>query len=268
VTWRDAGWPRALGLVVLLLSASCARRIAPVTVAIGASEPAETSPPASSWARRCAQGMTALAGGSFALGATKTSVVVRPFCIDTTEVTVAAYDWCVRSGGCQAPASMVDDSAYASEAERLTWDACNGGRAERADHPVNCVSWEESAVYCRTIGKRLPTEEEWEWAARGGNEGRIYAWGSARPERQACWSGIEKRHGTCPVGRFPEGDAPGGIHDLTGNVNEWTSSGDAEGKVIRGGAWGYLEMAYLRVDHALSIDPTIRSRAVGFRCAR
>jgi formylglycine-generating enzyme required for sulfatase activity len=208
--------------------------------------------------------MAPISGGSFTLGVSKRSVTVRAFCLDVTEATVAAYDTCVRAGRCLAPPATVDEAAYASEAERLTWDPCNAG----TDHPVNCVTWDEAGTYCETMGKRLPTEEEWEWAARGGSDARVYPWGSAAPDQQLCWSGREKRRGTCPVGLFPEGDAPGGIHDLTGNVNEWTSTEDGDGKVIRGGAWGYVDTTYLRVEHTLSIDPAIRSRSVGFRCAR
>jgi formylglycine-generating enzyme required for sulfatase activity len=147
--------------------------------------------------------------------------------------------------------------------------ACNAGSPARLDHPINCVTWHEAAAYCSENGKRLPTEEEWEWAARGQSAGQPYAWGSAAPDTQLCWSGKLSRLGTCAVGTFPSGDAPGGIHDLAGNVWEWTASEmDPGRRVYRGGAWNSKNPSVVRSSYR-GMDPdAVRSASIGFRCAK
>ncbi len=211
------------------------------------------SPPPSS----CPPGMAALPGGTFAMGERKDTVTVGGFCMDLTEVTADAYAACVRGGQCTA--------------DHLTGSNSNYGVAARGKHPINYVDWGQSTTFCRAQGKRLPTEEEWEWAARGGAQGRTYPWGNEPADSQLCWSGISKRTGTCAVGSFPGGDAPGGIHDLAGNVWEWTSSNFDDtpaARVARGGCWyddyGSSVRARLRSRSA----PASRNGDLGFRCAR
>jgi formylglycine-generating enzyme required for sulfatase activity len=154
---------------------------------------------------------------------------------------VAAYASCVRCGPCSSAATTADWPTIPDDVRAKRSVSCNGGRTDRHDHPVNCVDWEQSGVFCRAQGKRLPTDEEWEWAARGEGQGRTYPWGNAAPDLQVCWSGKQERDGTCAVGSFPEGDAPGGIHDLAGNVSEWTTgygeAGARGGHNHRGGNW-------------------------------
>jgi formylglycine-generating enzyme len=217
----------------------------------------------------CPPGMAPLPGGRFTMGQRKDSVTVQPFCMDLTEVTSRAYAACVRSGGCR------------SDHQRTTYGRtdsdCNYGTSGKEDHPINCVDWDEAGAYCKAQGKRLPTEEEWEWAARGGAEGRVYPWGNDEPHAQLCWSGISRRIDTCPVGITPFGDAPGGMHDLDGNVSEWTSSlYDARDaarvvhpdRVFRGGSWEDITVSHLRVADRLPRSPASRGSDVGFRCAR
>ncbi len=210
--------------------------------------------------------MVRVSGGTYTPGDRRDSVTVHSFCIDATEVTVSAYTECAGTGQCSAEHLR----EWSADGTNFSPDpACNYGMSNRGRHPINCVDWGQSATYCHAKGKRLPTEEEWEWAARGGVEGRKYPWGDAEPEVQTCWSGVTKRTGTCPVGSFPEGDAPGQIHDLAGNVWEWTvSSFDAGARVCRGGSWSDDVTSNLRADLRDSNAPSNRLADLGFRCAR
>ena len=187
-------------------------------------------------------------------------VRVAAFCMQKTEVTVAAYDACVKAGGCTAT-------------DAGPW--CNARKGGRADHPVNCVDWEQAVAYCRWVGGRLPTEEEWEYAARG-TDGRRYPWGNDRPAAQLCWSRGDAE-GTCPVGSFPAGDSPFGIHDMAGNVWEWTASAYCEypsarcaesRRVDRGGGFSNSKPAFVRAAARFGSNPTIRAGYRGFRCVR
>jgi formylglycine-generating enzyme required for sulfatase activity len=192
------------------------------------------------------------------MGERHDTVTVQPFCMDVTEVTADAYGACVRAGGCTADGLACGPAA-------------TYGVIGKGNHPINCVDWGQSVTYCVEQGKRLPTEEEWEWAARGESQGRVYPWGNAAPNSQLCWSGVQKRAGTCPVGSFPEGDGVGGIHDLAGNVWEWTSSSiDAIGtaRAFRGGSWFNFAAPNMHASLRSSLAPIFRGSVVGFRCAR
>jgi formylglycine-generating enzyme required for sulfatase activity len=207
-----------------------------------------------------------------------------PFLMDATEVTVAAYRECVRAGKCKpAPTTVKWDGIAAKERE--TWAPyCNGDRADRSDHPVNCVDWKQAAAYCAWAGKRLPSEEEWEWAARNAKAGTPYPWGDAPPGDRACWSGEGndagpgRRPGTCAVGSHPQDDASG-VKDLGGNVAEWTSTGDMVAtdsrgrggtpvKIARGGSWADTDAGKLSAAYRLLDLPTQRAPDLGFRCAK
>ena len=130
-------------------------------------------------------------------------VTVAPFDIDRTEVTVGAYAACVSAGKCSEPQAGGE---------------CNWGRADRLDHPMNCVSPGEAAAFCAWRGRRLPDEDEWDFAAHG-VEGRPLPWGKAPPEAQLCW----RSAGTCAAGAHPAGKSPQGVLGLEGNVAEWTT---------------------------------------------
>jgi formylglycine-generating enzyme required for sulfatase activity len=140
-------------------------------------------------------------------------VTLSAYYIDRTEVTVAAYRRCVELGRCTAP-------PYASGALRF----------DRPDFPVTLVSWNDADEYCHFAGGRLPTEAEWERAARGAS-GRRFPWGNVYNKRLA-------NHGSfalddtddgdgfselAPVGSFPLGRTPDGIDDMAGNVEEWVA---------------------------------------------
>jgi formylglycine-generating enzyme required for sulfatase activity len=178
------------------------------------------------------------------------------FAIDRHEVTVAQYRRCVQAGACREPGGS---------------PACNWTRADRSRHPVNCVDWNQARAYCAWAGKRLPSEAEWEKAARGARA-RAYPWGDAPPDcARAAMSGCT-RH-TAPVGsRSPRGDSPYGLWDMAGNVWEWVSDSHGSGpqgraRVCRGGSWqdDADELRATSRDHAA---PTYRHVDLGFRCAR
>jgi formylglycine-generating enzyme required for sulfatase activity len=203
--------------------------------------------------------MATLAGGAFQMGELGNSVTVRPFCLDLTEVTADAYAQCVQAHKC-------------SDEGLLCGAAATYGIAAKKDHPINCVTWAQADKYCRVNGKRLPTEEEWEWAARGQDENRDYPWGKGGADGKVCWSGGTRvRESTCRVGEFARGDGIGGIHDLAGNVWEWTSSAYNKrdtSRVNRGGGFISNRLGDLGASNRYSDDPTNRTVYDGFRCAQ
>jgi formylglycine-generating enzyme required for sulfatase activity len=182
--------------------------------------------------------------------------------LDVSEVTVAAYADCVADGGCRA---------------RELDAECNWGHPSRTRHPMNCVEWEEANAYCSWADKRLPTEEEWEYAARG-TKARRYPWGAESPVGRVCWKPLLSEGSTCEVGAYPAGATPLGIVDLAGNVHEWTSStycfSDTSGRrcldgvrVHRGGSFEHPHELFVRATtrHAKREDA---ATSYGFRCAK
>jgi formylglycine-generating enzyme required for sulfatase activity len=222
---------------------------------------------------------------------------VGPFCLDATEVTVKAYAAC-RS--CERAPMTVEFEGLTPNGRAVESRFCNG--ADREDHPVNCVDWHRAKAFCASLGKRLPTEQEWELAARG-PEGRTFPWGEEAPSSDrlnAC--GAECRGvllarlagggrtdypmmyptddaapSTAPVAGHRAGASPQGVFDLAGNVWEWTESaycpygrsdcGDSR-RVLRGGGWDTTERADVRAARRFPGAPTARGRSIGFRCAK
>lgn len=195
-----------------------------------------------------------------------TRVRLPAFFIDRYEVTAGSYALCVEAGVCRAPRGAA---------------GCNFGRRDRSDHPMNCVSAEEARRYCVWRGARLPTEPEWDYAARG-DDRREYAWGDDAPRGRAQWSGDCGGHGcaggTAEVGSHPSDRSPFGLLDVTGNVREWVSDPmdyvggevtDPHGApvtyVLRGGAWAIDRAVYLRCSGR--DGPSADRSADGFRCA-
>ena len=186
------------------------------------------------------------------MGERAETVTVQPFALDVTEVTADGYAACVRAGACTADGLEGEEATY--------------GVAGKGAHPINYVDWNQATAYCRWAGERLPTEEEWEWAARGQGRGTTYPWGYVAPGSRACWN---RQDGTCAVGSYLTGDAPGGIHDLAGNVSEWTASNyDAYARVTRGGGGGFPAASPLRAADRHGQAPASRGLDLGFRCAR
>lgn len=191
---------------------------------------------------------------------------VAPFRIGKTEVTVAAYEACVKDGACTAAG---------------TGDGCNG--SAQGNHPINCVDVKQSAAFCSWIGGRLPSPAEWEYAAKGGG-GRRYPWGNSYPtgaHANMCDARCKRSRGlpvsakdpddgfsyTAPVGHFPRGASPDGILDLSGNVWEWTVNDDATRRVgVRGSGWDVADPRELRASyHPWAVAPNGDAN-IGVRC--
>lgn len=151
------------------------------------------------------------------------------------------------------------------------------------DEPRNCVTWVEAYDYCESRGVHLPTEREWEYAARG-PDGLIYPWGNDWNEDNVVWGGNSGRH-TATVGSKPDGVSWVGAYDLSGNVWEWVSTiyeaypYDVEdgredmdvadvSHVLRGGSWLGDTKSLLRGSHRNRDKPEISWYYNGFRCAR
>ena len=187
---------------------------------------------------------------------------------------------------------MCEPPVYSSSAYRKSYY----NNSTYADYPVIFVSWHQADSYCKWRGARLPREAEWEKAARGLEE-RLYPWGNAFDGTLVNFCDIncelEIRNTdyndhyteTAPIGSFPDGVSPYGIHDMAGNVWEWVEdwydpasysylptenpAGPASGtlKVLRGGAWNGSG-GVVRTAHRLATEPSFRGYDVGFRCAR
>ncbi len=204
-------------------------------------------------------------------------VELSPYELDRMEVTVGAYLRCVSAGACAPPKFSLADARFA-----------------RPNLPVTHVTWEDARSYCGFLSGRLPTEAEWEYAARG-PEGRRYPWGNVY-NAHVCNHGafstdptdVSDGHaGLAPVGSYPDGQTPLGLHDMAGNAAEWVADffdldekgfsyagrteidpkGPATGSrhVIRGAS--YLEGAAWMRGAARTTTLLSYNAEIGFRCA-
>lgn len=180
-----------------------------------------------------------------------------------SEVTVSQYAACVSAGRCS-------DYHLDGVEEFTTSDYCNWPqRAARADHPINCVDWEQASTFCGWVGGRLPTEDEWyaEASARG-----RYPWGN---EEASCSRAVMNdggpgcgRDSTWPVCSKPSGNSASGLCDMSGNVWEWTSTPTGAGRVLRGGGWAHDNQEFLSAAGRYTLATVNWYSYFGFRCAR
>jgi len=197
-------------------------------------------------------------------------VYVAAFFMDKNQLSVKQY------------ARFVEDTHHEVPPD---WGVMN--RPQHYDRPIANVDWAEADAYCKWAGKRLPTEAEWEKAARG-TDGRTYPWGNIHPTRLHANLGKEvwsNHTALLPVGTLEEGKSPYGIYDMAGNVWEWVSdwydqdyyktspqqnpTGPPTGstKVVRGGSWG-SNVDGLRSAERETHVPSFRGFGTGFRCAK
>ena len=264
----------------------------------GASAPEPTGPPATAQVASSGsapEGMVAVPAGMFTMGSddakknakpARKVTISKPFFIDRTEVTVGQFEMCVTAGKCTAP-SIHGPDVDEDEVTKFG-PMCNYQYPDRKTHPVNCVDHGQAIAYCAFVGKRLPTEAEWEYAARG-TDGRMYPWGNEAPGcEHAVVSGCRKRTkqaGTMPVGSFADAKSPFGAVDMAGNVWEWVSDdynpkaykqlGDADPSyagsgalgVLRGGSWDFAA-SHLKSYFRLKFKRANGHVSTGFRCAK
>ncbi|MCL2726110.1 MAG: formylglycine-generating enzyme family protein [Polyangiaceae bacterium] len=224
-------------------------------------------------------GMIRVPGGRFTMGSSQREsppnerpprvVTVGSFWMDRTEVTVSAYRACVDKGSCLRPPKTSTQCTYDLGDPLL---------------PVSCVPWSSAQTYCAAVGKRLPREVEWEFAARGSSS-VLYPWGNANAEcnlavtlvsddsQESCGGAHPSR-----VGMHPAGKSPFGALDMSGNVEEWVSDDYAENAsdlslhagashVLRGGGW-LTAPALARVTSRNWGSSREAGPNVGLRCAQ
>ena len=135
------------------------------------------------------------------------------------------------------------------------------------NHPIVKVIWDDAAVFAAWVGLALPTEEEWEKAARG-TDGREYPWGNQWNAAKCCNSMWKSAGQTAPVGRYPAGASPYGVQDMAGNVWEWCDSWcEANStRVLRGGSWYNNFPGFFRAANRDRLSPNNRNSCNGFRC--
>jgi len=192
-------------------------------------------------------------------------VYLKAYYMDIYEVTNAEYRLCVKDGVCSLPENT---------------DKYND--PTHIEHPVVYVDWYQASTFCEWRGARLPSEAEWEKAARG-TDGRMYPWGNASRSCDIANYHSSCYHDTTPVGKFADGKSPYGMYDMAGNVWEWVSTiyqpypysiadgredlNSSESRVLRGGAYSFFE-GIVTTTYRNRGGPGNSGNAIGFRCTK
>ena len=223
-------------------------------------------------------------------------VIASSYQMMRSEVTVALYRKCVEADRCR---DHVDSAFWDRKTQRKWTPFCNWGRPGRESHPINCVAWSQARAYCKWIGAELPSEAQWEYAARSGDE-RLFPWG----DKFECDLGnfddedqldpfilgepdeCDGHPETAPVCSFPGGASPFGLCDMAGNVREWildwfgknyysqcpmndpVNWTVGEFRTHRGGSWIDDEPRWVRSSGRVRSHPGFRYPVLGFRCAK
>jgi formylglycine-generating enzyme required for sulfatase activity len=215
------------------------------------------------------------ADGQGTLGSTVHDVTLSNYYLDAYEVTNALFEACVTAGSCSAPNSL--NSTY--------------GNSSYDKWPIFYIDWNQASAYCTYVGKRLPTESEWEYAARNGSDEETYPWGIDAPTTTLANYFVPGNSGVVDdVDQFSAGNNDDGIFNLIGNVAEWVSdfAGDypleaaaavtdptgpalnqTSNKIFRGGSFSHSASGpnQLEGKDRFSVDPTTQSTFIGVRCA-
>jgi hypothetical protein len=182
------------------------------------------------------------------------------FYLDATEVTLGQYRRFVETTGRAVPSDL-----EITHEDRPIWE---NPHLNDARMPVVAVTWHDAVAYASWAGKRLPTEREWELAARAGSPSAVYPWGDEPPSPERVSMGQSQDDGVYvfPVGSFPPNAY--GFADMAGNVAEWVADADETGRyrLLKGGGWT-VTVGDFRIGNRYLRNPATRDMAYGFRCA-
>jgi formylglycine-generating enzyme required for sulfatase activity len=210
------------------------------------------------------------------------------FEISKSLVTFGQYQKCVLAKAC-APAHTIDGTCTVYDEHTGQWGKGALPETFEGDNqPVVCVDWAQASAYSKWAGGRLPSEAEFEYAARAGGREQIFPWGNEAPSCDLAVMSVGvngcQRKSTLPVCSRKAGNTEQGLCDMTGNASEWVEDwyqdsyraaakdGSAQenpgaGRVLRGGSWS-IDIAFAPVRVRRGEDPATRSAAIGFRPAR
>lgn len=212
--------------------------------------------------------MVTIPKGKFLYGDEKKEKLIDyDYKIDVYPVTNERFGWFVADKGYEKPSLWSEKGWDWREQNKIIqpeyWEDPD---FNQPDHPVVGVSWYEAEAFAKWEGKRLPTELEWEKAARGTEGVHQYPWGKEF-DSEKCNSDVSGIGGTSPVFRYPKGQSPFGCYDMAGNVWEWGCSTNENDNVLCGGSWRDIPTSVRSAGRGRE-DPSYRDDNIGFRCAQ